>query len=219
MKKWLTFILAGMILATNAIAFANLNDTRATIAAKYGDYRLVLDTDNQPWTKEEWDTKGYQRAKASSYMHSYQVNGLRIQMEVMYDSNKPGAFVRAQRFTPDMAIKVKDFKTYFPEVYTLLVSPKAESFTTNKDLSRNFQEDKSPVSMGVVVQELPAPGKGSVYTLVAFNIQDEGRLIKDPKYINQDTYVREFTIEQTYKLDTSENLGKDWTYIKNYFKK
>lgn len=219
MKKWLTVVLAGTILTANAVAFANIDDTRATIAAKYGDYRIVLDTDNQPWTKEEWDTKGYQRAKASSYMHSYQTNGLRVQMEVMYDSNKPGSFVKAQRFTPDMAIKVKDFKNYFPEVYALLVGPKAEAFATYSLLSRNFQEEKSPVSMGVVVQAPPAPGKGNVYTVIAFNIQEEGRLIKDQKYINEDTYIREFTIETAFKTDVSDNLSKDWQSIKNYLKK
>lgn len=219
MKKWLTLLLAGTILATNAITFANLDDTKPTIAAKYGDYRLVIDTDNQPWTKEEWDTKGYQRAKASSYMHSYQTNGLRVQLEVMYDSIKPDSYVRAQRFTPDMAIRVKDFKAYFPEVYALLVSPKAEAFATYRELTRNFQEQKSPVTMGVVIQALPAPGKSSKYTLVAFNIQDEGRFIKDQKFINEDTYIREFTIEQILRFDTGENLGKDWAYMKNYFKK
>jgi len=218
MKKWLTVLLAGTILASSTVAFANLDDTRATVAAKYGDYRLVIDTDNQPWAKEEWDTRGQQRAKAASYMHSYQSNGLRVQVEVMYDSNKPNSYVRAQRFTPDMAIKVKDFKTYFPEVYALLVGPKAEAFTTYKDLTRNFQEQKSPVTMGVVIQS-PAPGKSSAYTLVAFNIQDEGRFIKDPKYINEDTYIREFTIEQIFRMDVGENLGKDWAYQKNYFKK
>lgn len=218
MKKWLMFLLAGTILAANAIAFANLDDTKTTIAAKYGDYRLVIDTDNQPWTKEEWDTKGYQRAKASSYMHSYQTNGLRVQVEVMYDSSKPNSYVKAQRFTPDMAIKVKDFKTYFPEVYPLLVGPKADAFTTYKLLSRNFQEEKSPVSMGIVIHS-PAPGKSNVYPLFAFNIQEEGRLIKEPKFINEDTYIREFTIETAYRLDVNENLGNDWAYLKNYFKK
>lgn len=218
MKKWFTVILAGTILAANAVAFANLDDTKATMAAKYGDYRLVIDTDNQPWTKGEWDTKGYQRAKASSYMYSYLANGLRVQLETMYDSNKPNSYVRAQRFTPDMAIRVKDFKAYFPEIYPLLVDPKAEAFATSKEITRNFQEVKSPVTMGIVVQSLPAPGKGRVYTLIAFNIQDEGRFIKDSKYINEDTYIREFTIEQVLRSDVSENLGVSWTYMKNYFK-
>jgi hypothetical protein len=218
MKKWLTVLLAGAILATNAVAFANLDDTRATIASKYGDYRLVIDTDNQPWTKDEWDTKGVQRAKASAYMHSYLTNGLRVQVEVMYDSTKPDSFVRAQRFTPDMAIKVKDFKTYFPEIYPLLVGPKTEAIATYKDITRNFQEQKSPVTMGIVLRT-PAPGKGNYYTLIAFNIQDEGRFVKDAKYITDDTYIREFTIEKVLRIDVDENLGRDWDYINNYFKK
>ncbi|MCX7779956.1 MAG: hypothetical protein N2491_03440 [Negativicutes bacterium] len=219
MKKWLIMLVTGAMMAVSAVAFANLDDTRATIAARYGDYRLVIDTDNQPWTKEEWETKGVQRARAASFMHSYQANGLRVQLEVMYDNNKPGSFVRAQRFTPDMAIKIKDFKTYFPEIYALITGPKAEAFATYKEISRNFQEQKSPVSMGIVVQSLPAPGKSNIYTLVAFNIQDEGRLIKDAKFINEDTYIREFTVEPVLRLDAGEYLGKDWAYIKNYFKK
>ena len=218
MIKWLTAFLAGSILAFGSIALANPNDTKATIASRYGDYRLVIDLDNQIWTKDEWLTKGMKRARASAFMYSYSSQGLNVQMEVMYDKDQADAYVRIQRFTPDMAIKIKDFKRYFPEVYPLLVGAKAEAFTTNNELSRNFKEEASPVSLGIAITENPVKSKSSYYTVVAFNIQDEGRYIKDSKWINEDTYIKEFVIEQTLRMDVENNLDRNWYPIKNYFK-
>ncbi|SDF51231.1 hypothetical protein [Sporolituus thermophilus] len=218
MKKLTALVLAALILATAGTAFANLDDTRATIAARYSEYRLVIDTDNQLWTKAEWEATGYKKAKAASFLHAFERQGLHIQMEVQYENNSPGALVKAQRFTPDLAIKIKDFKHYFPEIYALIASPKAEAFATYRDLTRNFQEAKSPVTMGVVVKTPPAPGKGGYYTLIAFNVQDEGRLLKDAKYINENTYIREFTIERIFRSAAQDALGNgDWTPIKKYF--
>jgi hypothetical protein len=138
-------------------------------------------------------------------------------MEVMYANNKPDAKVVAQRFTPNMPITIKELKLYFPEVYALTKAPKANFFATYNSLSRNFQEGQSPVSMGVLIREL---SDGNYYSLIAFNIQDEGRLIKEIEYINEDTYIREFTIERASRTTVHDNMdtsNPDWKPIKNYF--
>jgi hypothetical protein len=202
------------------MAFASLNDNKAAMQTQYGDYRLIIDSDNQLWTKAEWETKGYKKAKAASYMHSFSRQGLRIQMEVLYDNDKPDSLVRIQRFTPDMAIKLKDFKAYFPEVYTLITDPKAQVFATHNSLSRHFQELQSPVRMGVLIKELLGGKNGSYYSLLAFNIQDQGRLVKDIDLIDEDTYIREFTIERTYRTtvhDAMDSGKPEWKIIKNHF--
>jgi hypothetical protein len=202
----------------SSVAFASLDDNKISIQQQYGDYRLVIDTDNQLWTKADWEVKGFQRAKASAYHYSFSRQGLGVQMEVMFANDKPDAQVVAQRFTPDMPITIKDFKLYFPEVYALMQTPKARTIATYNGLSHNFQEQQSPVAMGVVVRELSK--KGSYYPLIAFNIQDQGRLIKDIAYIDENTYIREFTIERASQTTVHEALDTSrpsWYSIKNYF--
>ncbi len=217
MKKVITVLVFSMLCMLSSVAFASLDDNKITIQQQYGDYRLVIDTDNQLWTKADWEAKGAIRAKAAAYHYSFSRQGLGVQMEVMYANAKPDAAVIAQRFTPDMPFTIKELKKYFPEVYALTQAPKAKFFATNSALSRNFQEQESPVTMGVLIREL---SKGSYYPLIAFNIQDEGRLVKDIAYIDENTYIREFTIErasQTTVHSAMDAYKPVWQPIKNYF--
>lgn len=220
MRKIVALFVFSLLVAASSVAFANLNDNRATTEQQYGDYRLLIDSDNQLWTKADWEAKGNKRAKAASYMYSFSRQGLRIQMETLYDSDKPDALVRTQRFTPDAAIKVKEFKLYFPEIYALITAPKAQVFATNNSLSRHFQEHQSPVRMGVIIKELVGIRNDVYYPLLAFNIQDEGRLVKDMDFIDENTYIREFTIERAYRStvhDAMDSSKPDWKIIKSYF--
>ena len=138
-------------------------------------------------------------------------------MDVKYEGDKPGSFVRMQRFTPDMPFQIKDFKTMFPEIYPFLSSPQTIVFATYKELSRNLMEKNSPVTLGAAFKkELTAERKG-YFMLFAFNVQDEGRLIKDAKYIDENTYIREFTIERTYLSVLKDNLTTEWKQTKNFF--
>jgi len=220
MRKIVAVLVFSLLVVVSSVAFANLKDTRETTEKQYGDYRLLIDSDNQLWTKADWEAKGSKRAKAGAYMHSFSREGLRIQMEVLYDNDKPDAVVRTQRFTPDMAIKIKDFKLYFPEIYAMITAPKAQVFATNESLSRHFQELQSPVRMGVLIKELVDNKSGIYYPLIAFNIQDEGRLIKDMEFIDDNTYIREFTIERASRTtvhDAMDSNKPDWKIIKSHF--
>ncbi len=220
MKKIITAaVLCAIMTASVSTAFASLDDNRQSIADQYGDYRMVIDTDNQLWTKQEWEQKGHLKAKAGSYMYSFSRKDLGVQMEVLYASDRPDAPVRGQRFTPAMPIQIKDFKGYFPEVYQLIASPKAAVFASYVDVTRQFQEQTSPVTLGVVIQTAPSAAvHKSSYTLIAFNIQDEGRLVKNTKYIDENTYIREFTIERINEVKADEAFSnKQWLPIKNLF--
>lgn len=215
MKKIIAGTLAVLLLSSGA-ALAGLDDDRKSIAASYGDYRLVIDTDNQLWAAAEWEARGKERAKAASYMYSFAREGLRTQMEVRFVNN---GLVQAQRFTPDAAVKIKDFKLYYPEVYRLITSAKAEAFVSNAQVTSQFQERQSPLTMGVVVKEMPVGHKGSYYSLLAFNIQDEGRLIKNSRFIDENTEIREFTIERTYRTTVNDAFDSgEWEPLKNFFK-
>lgn len=220
MRKIVVMLIFSALVMTSSVVFASLDDTQITIQKQYGDYRLIIDSDNQLWTKADWEVKGKKRAKVASYLYSFSRQGLRIQMDVLYDGDKPDSLVRAQRFTPDTPIKLKEFKLYFPEVYALVTLPKAQVFATYSPLSRHFQELQSPVRMGVLVKELSDNKKGSYYPLLAFNVQDEGRLINNMEYINEDTYIREFTIERTSRTmvhSSMESSKPEWKIIKNNF--
>jgi|GEM_PF-1400491 len=220
MRKLVAMFVFSVLVVMSSVAFAGLKDNKENMQTLYGDYRLVIDTDNQLWTRADWEEKGYKKAKANSFTHSFSRQGVHMQMEVMYDGNKPESLVQSQRFTPDTAIKVKDFKLYFPEVYELMKAPKVQFFATKKSLSKNFQEHESPVSMGMINRELIKQNGKYYYEVIAFNIQDEGRLIKEIEYINEDTYIKEFTIERTYRTtvhDAMDSSNPDWKIIKNYF--
>ncbi len=220
MKKSVAMLVFSLLFTLSSVAFANLNDNKAAIQSQYGDYRLIIDSDNQLWTKADWEAKGYKKAKAASYMHSFSRQGLRIQLEVLYSGDKSDSVVITERFTPDTAIKIKEFKLYFPEVYALITAPKAQAFATHNSVSRHFQELQSPVRMGVLVKELVDSKNDTYFPLIAFNIQDEGRLVKNIEYINEDTYIKEFTIERTSRTTVHDNLDSsnpDWKIIKNYF--
>ncbi|MBC8015029.1 MAG: hypothetical protein H7X79_04720 [Sporomusaceae bacterium] len=220
MRKIVAMLVFTVLVITSSAAFASLGDTRVTIEQQYGDYRLVIDADNQLWTKKDWEVKGSKRAKAASYLYSFNRQGIRIQMYVLYDGDKAHSLVRTQRFSPDVPIKVKELKVYFPEVYTLVTLPKAQVFATYSSLSRHFQEAQSPVRMGVLIKELSAPKQGSYYPLLAFNVQDEGRLVNNIEYINEDTYIKEFTIERTSRTtvhSAMESSKPEWKLIKNNF--
>lgn len=206
-----------LVLAVASPVSANLDDTRETILQRYGEYRLVIDTDNQPWTKEQWEKSGYKKAQADTFTYRFRREDIGIGMDVKYEGDKPGSFVRMQRFTPDMPFQIKDFQKMFPEIYSLVSSPQAVVFSTYKEVSKNLMEKNSPVTMGVAVkQELSAERKG-YFTLLAFNVQDEGRLVKDAKYINENTYIREFTIERTYLSVLKDNLDTEWFLMTNFF--
>jgi hypothetical protein len=91
-------------------------------------------------------------------------------------------------------------------------------FTTREKLTKNFLDEKSPVTLGVMVaKELKsAPG---MYTLVAFNVKGEGTLIKDPKAINGDSYISEIVLQRTLKRNTIDPTDfKRWSFQENLFK-
>ncbi len=216
MKRIVSALIFTMLFTVAGVASASLEDTRATIAQQYGDYRLVIDSDNQLWTKADWEEKGYKKTKAGAYTYSFVRQGLHFSMEVMYDSDKPEGLVRIQRITPDMPIKVKELRQYFPEMVPLLEHPKAVPFVTFRSLSRQFQELESQVRMGVLVREL----KRDYFTMLAFNIQNEGRLIGQAEEVSGDTYIREFTIEKAFRTavhDKMDSNSPEWKKIKNFF--
>ncbi len=217
MKK-LIFLLTVLCVLTVAVpVFANLDDTRETIARQYGDYRLVIDSDNQPWTKEQWEKSGYKKAQADTFTYRFRRDDIGIGMDVKYEGDKPAAYVRMQRFTPDMPFQIKDFQKMFPEIYPLVSSSQSVVFATYAELSRNLIEKNSPVTLGAAVKKSLSAERKGYFTLLAFSIQDEGRLVKDPKFIDENTYIREFTIERTYLSVLKDNLNADWQQIKNFF--
>ena len=217
MRKLLSLLMALLVWMMAVPAMASLDDTRATIAQEYGEYRRVIDTDNQPWTREQWEKTGYKKAQADTFIHQFRREDINTYLFVQYESDKPDSYVRMQRFEPDMPFQIKDFKKVFPEIYAILSTPQAVVFASHKEISKNLPDKISPVTMGVALKkELPGNRK-AYFTLLAFDIADEGRLVKDPKFIDENTYIRTFTIERTYLTYLKDNIGGDWKPIKNYF--
>lgn len=220
MKKLVTLILFLFLLACSGQVFAAVDDTRDYIEKTYGGYRMVIDTDNQMWAREEWETKGRIKAQPNSYVYYFDRNGLAFQMEVKFHDDSPTSRVKAQRITPAAAIRIKDLKAYLPEVYGLVTSPKAYVFTTNTELSRNLSDDRSPLTLGVLVKQ-EVKSRGTWYTLVAINVKDEGRLVKNAKFVNNELFIQELSIERFRQSDLDDPRGPtlEWEWMKtNIFK-
>lgn len=220
MSKRIIFALVIMLLLSTGQVFAGLADNRASITAAYGEYRLVVDSDGQLWTKSEWETGGYLKAKASAYVYYFTRGDVKFQMEVQYDNSRPEALVKAQRFTPDVAVKIKDLNSYLPEVYSAVTVPEAVAFASEQQLTRNFRDETSPVTLGVAVKKPTSPGRNDLYSLYAFNVKDEGRLIKSAKFIGKETYIHELVIERVHRQDVNnpQDADRDWEWINNPFK-
>ena len=218
MRRFLVLTLL-LIVATMGTAFAAVGDSRSDTAALYGEYRIVIDTDNQLWTRADWEASGQRYAKEASKWHQFSRNDQSFQMVVAYETEKPDSIVQIQRFTPQNSFKLSDLKTYFPEVYKLVNSPKAVVFGTDDKITAHFLEGKPEVYLGVVVKESPIPDKDIYYSLLSFNIVQDGRIVKNVKQINSDTLIREFVIERVFRSDVDEKLhpGNGWIYIPNYF--
>jgi len=199
MRKIIVLCLLAMLTIPVGHVFAALNDTPATMAAQYGDFRLVSDVDGQLWTKAEWETTGHLKTAANLYIYYFNRSGQQMQMDVRYENDSPNAFVKMQRITPSDSVKIREFKDFFPELYQLLIKPSAQIFTTTADLTRNFLDSRSPVVLGALINEQAAPGRPGYITLMAFNVKDEGRLIRNPKYVTPDCYISEFTVERVSK--------------------
>lgn len=215
MKKTIALLLLISCLLVAQTAFAGLDDKRSDIVAKYGEYRMVLDDRGRVWTKADWESGG--KEVANTYIYYYMSKDVKVQLDVQYDKQKD-PYVYAQRFTPDWAIQIKELKVYFPEVYAMVTSPEAQVFTTGERLTKNFLDEKSPVTLGVMVAKEPKSIPG-MYTLISFNIKGEGTLIKNPKLINGDTYISEIVIERMIKRSKIDpNDTKHWVFQENLFK-
>lgn len=218
MKKMVALLLLISCLFIAQTAFASLDDKRSDIVAKFGEYRMVLDDNGRIWTRADWEAGG--KEVANTYIYYYMAKDVKVQLDVMYAEKKGDndPYVRAQRFTPDWAIQIKELKVYFPEVYALVTSPEAKVFTTREKLTKNFLDEKSPVTLGVMIVQEPKSVPG-MYTLISFNVKGEGTLIKDPKAINGDTYVSEIVIERTLKRNTVDPTDvKNWNFQESVFK-
>ena len=220
MKKYVVLTLLLLLVTAVGTAFAAVGDTRSDTATLYGDYRIIIDTDNQPWTKLDWEGSGHKAAKESTLWHQFWRNGQGFQMVVAYEADKPESVVQIQRFTPQNPFKLSDLKTLFPEVYKQLSSSKTVIFATDEQITPHFVEAKPQIILGAMVKESPSLSRQAYYTLIAFNVVQEGRIIKSIEQINSDTLIREFTMERVSRVDADEKLqaGSGWTPIANYFK-
>ncbi len=204
MKIKVALLLLALCLVFSQTAFADLGDKKAAIAAKYGEYRMVVDDRGRVWTKADWEAGDKGKESTLTYIHYFTAKDVRVQLDVMYYDYQADPRVKAQRFTPDWSIQIKDMKSYFPDIYALITAPEAKVFNTNSKMTSNFLDERSPVVLGAVVPKEPTGRKGW-YTLVLFNIKGEGTLIKDPKQITPDTYISEIVLVGIDKLEVDDS--------------
>ncbi|MDU4961506.1 MAG: hypothetical protein E6X17_12720 [Sporomusaceae bacterium] len=220
MKKVVVFALLLLLTTAASTAFAAVGDSRSDTAALYGEYRIVIDSDNQMWTKLDWEQSGNRYAKEATLWHQFWRNGQGFQMVVAYETAKADSVVQIQRFTPQNSFKLSEMKALFPEIHQLLLSPDTVIFATDDRITAHFVESKPEITLGAVIKEAPTSDRQGYYTLISFNIVQEGRVVKNANQINADTLIREFVMERVAKSDVDGKLQSrgDWTQITNYFK-
>ncbi|MDF2502327.1 MAG: hypothetical protein K0Q77_3041 [Anaerosporomusa subterranea] len=220
MKKFVVFTLLLLMATTMGTAFAAVGNSRSDTAALYGEYRIVVDADNQLWTKLDWEQSGHKYAKEATLWHQFWRNEQGFQMVAAYETGKPDSVVQIQRFTPQSPFKLSEVKTLFPEIHKLLMSPKTVIFATDQQITSHFVESKPEIILGAVIKEAPTADRQAYYTLVSFNVVQEGRVVKHIDQINADTLIREFVMERVSKADVDNKLQErsGWTVIPNHFK-
>lgn len=172
------------------VAFAAIGDSKSQIEQKYGDYFLVEDGVNHIWTQNEWKAGSGAGAKAYGYI----TKDREINVINWFEYNKQNQVVK-ETTTMDKAIKIRDFKGYFGELYAKLITPDSAVFvittfpkrqlgvivriTDNKyNLIRFFMdngEDTTAINMhskiiGFDIGEL-APDEGKKYLKMSRTIQ------------------------------------------------
>jgi hypothetical protein len=220
MKKFVVFTLLLLLATTMGTAFAAVGDSRSDTAALYGEYRIVVDADNQLWTKLDWEESGHKYAKEATLWHQFWRNEQGFQMVAAYETDKPDSVIQIQRFTPQTPFKLSELKVLFPEVQKLLMLPKTVIFATDQQITSHFVETKPEIILGAVLKEAPTANWQAYYTLISFNVVQEGRVIKNTEQINADTLIREFVMERVAKADIEDKLQErsGWKVIPNYFK-
>jgi hypothetical protein len=201
-------------------ALAAPGDTREKMAGLYGEYRLVNDTEGKLWSRADWESSKAKRGGPESYVYFFARLDTRMTTVAAYDK-RGGDHVALQHFSFDTPISVGKFKEYFPEVYALITDTKAKVFIINSDeLNSKFLEEKNTISFGVVVEKEVAKETG-YYTVMSFNIRDNGRLVKDAQYIDGNTAILEFIMEKFPASDARDKLyiAETWKPVKNYFLK
>lgn len=220
MKKRMMGLVLAVLVAATSTTFAAVGDSRERTAELYGEYRLLIDTDNQLWTRDEWETAGHRREKEATLWHQFWRKDQGFQMVVAYENNKPDSTVQIQRISPDNAFPVSELKNLFPEIHKQLMAPSTVVFGTEQMTTRHFAGSKPQVVLGAIFRESASGEKSNFYTLVSFNIVREGRIVKDIKQINEQTLIREFVMERVPKLNIDKKLQErgNWEIIPNYFK-
>lgn len=218
MYKLLHALMASILITLLAVmpaADASPGDSKEKVAAQYGEYRVVNDSEGRQWAKADWESRG-KGAVAESYVHYFSRQDTKVTTVVAYQ----GGRVAQQYFTLDMPITISQFKAYFPEVYALLTDAKAKVFVA-KSAERNgkFYEEHNPISFAAVIEKDASPQEAGYYTLISFNIRDNGRLVKDAQYIDGNTAIVEFIMEKFPASDARDKLyiTESWKPVKNYF--
>jgi hypothetical protein len=213
--------LAAMVLITlfsaNPAGYASPGDSQEKIAALYGDYRLAVDTTGKLWSKADWEAIGKKTGVPDKLIYYFSSGGMHITTTVRYQGKGQ---VTVQHFQPDMSITIKEFKDYFPEVVELITCPEAQVFTTNDStINQRFQEAMNPVGFGVVIQKNVSPKESGVYTLISFNVRDNGRIIRDIRFMDDKMTIVEFTMEKVKAADVRDKqvITSEWKPMKNWF--
>jgi len=214
MRIILPLLLAVPLLCGPA-AHANPGDGRERIAALYGEFRLVQDSEGKLWTKADWDKPG-RKAVAETYFHRFARLGNPISVDVRYAKDR----VSLQRFRLDTPIGPAAFRDYFPEVYALLADPKAVAVVAdNLDLSRVFELPTSTFAFGVVVQKPVSPKDGGYCTVIAFNARHQGWPPAAADQLGPAMTVEEFVMGRMPAAEVRDKLKieESWRPVKNWF--
>lgn len=220
-QRRLAALLLMLLMVLSSVAYAAPGDTREKTAALYGEYRLVNDSEDKVWSRADWESSKRKGALAESYVHYFSRQGITCTTTVGY-TKIGGENVAVQHFSFDTPISVSQFKEYFPEIYALIADAKAKAFIVNSgELNGRFLEEKNPFSFGVIVEKDISSKDTGNYTLMSFNIRDNGRLIKDARFIDNKATIVEFVMEKVSVRDVREKLHMDgiWKPVANYFLK
>lgn|GEM_PF-1065738 len=197
------------------IAFAEMGNSKSQIEQKYGDCFLVQDELNRIWTQNEWKSVASADAKAKAY--GYITKDGEINVISWFEYSKQNRVVK-ETTTMDGAIKIRDFKNHFRELYADIVAPDSAVFVIGTFPKRQ---------LGVIIRE-----KNNKFNLIRFFMDNSGGNttinmhskilgfeIEELAPSNAKKYLKMSKSVQLVPSDVGEQGGRAGTWLRtdNYF--
>lgn len=167
-----------------SFAAAAIGDSRENVEKRYGEVYFIQDAQSRVWSKDNWQQVPRNTVKAFGYRTA--AGGRQAIVWVEYNRQNK---VAKETTILDSQLKIRDFKNYFPDLYTAVAARDSEIVVI-----KSVPKDQ----LGVIVR---APAKK--LNLIRFYTDD----LNDATKINMHSGIRGFEITEITAGEVKKRLA------------